>query len=183
MRRIANTSFVPVIVLCFLAALWSLPSASAQRKGEYLTDDEMTLVQDLRRIDNRAMVFLMIAERRLIAVRDPNAQPKGGHMEDFGPLPKGSQVELLDDYRRAVDELMAKLDDEYERTGMTKELYAALTYTKQEITRQLGEIDALKPVLTQPDAGRFASKARESAEQLDEGTTAALSEHAPASKP
>ncbi|HQR39069.1 MAG TPA: hypothetical protein PLF26_11780 [Blastocatellia bacterium] len=171
--------FVTVALVCVVL----VPASSgAQRKGEYITPDEMELVQGIRRIDNRAKVFLKIADRRLVAIQDPASEPKDTRGTSFGPLPSGSQIELLDDYRRAIEELMAKLDDEFERTGMSPELYTALKYTKQEIVRQLGVLDALK--LTQPDADRYAKKARAAAEELDEGTTEALANNpAPAKKP
>jgi hypothetical protein len=158
--------------LALVAAV--VPAASTQRRGEYITDDEMDLVRDIRRIDIRAQVFLKIADRRLVAIADPAAEPKDSMFRKFGALPKGSQIDLLDDYRRAVEELMVKFDDEYERTGMTDDLRKGLEFTVAEVERQMKEMDALKPKLTQEDAPHYLEKALGAARELHDGAKAAL---------
>jgi len=158
----------------FLVAALAPPLGAAQRKGEYITDGEIDLVRDLRRIDNRAQVFLKIADRRLIAIADPTAEPKDSMFRKFGPLPTGSQIDLLDGYRRAVEELMVKFDDEYERTGMTDDLRKGLELTVTEVERQLKEMDALRPKLTQEDAAHYLDKALGAARELHDGAKKAL---------
>jgi hypothetical protein len=169
-----HVRFLLVIGVAVMAAALAAPRAAAQRKGEYITDGEMDLVRDLRRIDSRAQVFLRIADRRLIAIADPTAEPKDSMFRKFGPLPTGSQNDLLDDYRRAVEELMVKFDDEFERTGMTDDLRKALELTVAEVERQVTVLAAVRPKLTQPDADHFADRALGAARELHDGAKKAL---------
>jgi len=174
-RRIATTS-----LLVFLLALLCPGPAAAQRKGEYLTKDEMDLVQDIRKIENRTEVFLKVADRRLIALQGVEYKdPRFGNQ--FGPLPTGSQTELLDDYRQAVEELEIKLDDEFERTGMSDGVVKALTFADTEMDRQIKALEALRPKLTEGDATHYADRAVAAAKEFHDGVKKAL-EQVPAEK-
>lgn len=148
--------------------------ASAQRKGEYLTEGEIDLVREIRLIDHRSEIFLKIADRRLIALTDPAGPTGDSKFKKFGPLPTGSQVELLDDYRRAVEELMVKLDDEFERTGMTAALKKALESSAKEMDRQLGVLASLKTMSTAEDFRSIHRRAVEAASDLRDGARSAL---------
>jgi hypothetical protein len=148
--------------------------ASAQRKGEYLTEGEIDLVREIRLIDHRSEIFLKIADRRLIALTDPAGPTGDSKFKKFGPLPTGSQVELLDDYRRAVEELMVKLDDEFERTGMTAALKKALESSAKEMDRQIGVLATLKTMSTAEDFRSIHRRAVEAASDLRDGARSAL---------
>lgn len=148
--------------------------ASAQRKGEYLTEGEIDLVREIRLIDNRSEVFLKIADRRLIALTDPTGPTGDSKFKKFGPLPTGSPVELLDDYRRAVEELMVKLDDEFERTGMTAALKKALESSSKEMDRQIGVLATLKTMSSAEDFKSIHRRAIEAANDLRDGARSAL---------
>lgn len=148
--------------------------ASAQRKGEYLTEGELDLVREIRLIDNRSEIFLKIADRRLIALTDPTGPTGDSKFKKFGPLPTGSPVELLDDYRRAVEELMVKLDDEFERTGMTAALKKALESSSREMDRQIGVLATLKTMSSAEDFRSIHRRAVEAANDLRDGARSAL---------
>ena len=148
--------------------------ASAQREGEYLTEGEIDLVREIRLIDHRSEIFLKIADRRLIALTDPAGPTGDSKFKKLGPLPTGSQVELLDDYRRAVEELMVKLDDEFERTGMTAALKKALESSAKEMDRQLGVLATLKTMSTAEDFRSIHRRAVEAASDLRDGARSAL---------
>ena len=147
---------------------------SAQRKGEYLTEAELNLVREIRLIDNRSEILLKIADRRLTALTDPAGSTGDSKFKKFGPLPTGSPVELLDDYRRAVEELMVKLDDEFERTGMTTALKKALESSSKEMDRQLGVLATLKATSTAEDFKSIHRRAVEAANDLRDGARSAL---------
>jgi hypothetical protein len=159
-----------------VALLFALAApVAAQRGGDYLTAGELDLVRDVRRIDARAEVFMTVANRRILAIADPTAEPKEKRFgPKYGPLPKGTQVDLLDDYRRTLDELMVKLDDEFERGGLTGDLRKALELVVLETERQTKEIEGLRPKLNEVDADRFARKALEVARELHDGSKRAL---------
>ncbi len=160
---------VLTVVIGSLAA-----GVQAQRKGEYLTEGELNLVRDIRLIDNRSEVFLKIADRRLTALTDPAGPTGDSKFKKFGPLPTGSPVELLDDYRRAVEELMVKLDDEFERTGMTAALKKALESSSKEMDRQLGVLATLKTMSTAEDFASMHRRAVEAASDLRDGARSAM---------
>ncbi len=162
------------LLIVAVALLVGVAPVSAQRRGEYMTEGELDLVRDVRRVDQRAMVFLKVADRRLLTLVDPNAEPKDKMFQKFGPMPKGSQIDLLDDYKRTVEELMVKFDDEYERTGLTNDLRSALEYTATEIDRQLKVLEGLGPKLTQEDAAHYVDRALSAARELRDGTKKAL---------
>jgi hypothetical protein len=152
----------------------------AQRSGEYLTKGEMDLVQDIRLIDNRTEVFLKVADRRLIALQGTEYKdPRFGN--HFGPLPTGSQVELLDDYRKTIEELEVKLDDEFERAGMSDAVIKALLFAEIEIDREIKVLESLQPRLTEGDAAHYAGRALTAAKEFQDGVKKAL-EQAPAEK-
>ncbi len=168
-NALVRTAVAAAMLLTLVA-----PSA-AQRSGDYLTEGELDLVRDVRQIDVRTMIFMTVANRRLLALADPNAEPKEKRFgPKFGPLQKGSQVELLDDYRRTLDELMVKLDDEFERGGLSGDLRKALELVVLETERQMKEIEGLRPKLTEADADRFARRALDVARELHDGSKKAL---------
>jgi hypothetical protein len=163
-----------VLLTAALALLvaWSSP-ALGQRKGDYLTEGELDIVRDVREIDKRADVFLTVADRRLAVLADQAAEPDGRLSKYMGPMPTGSQVELLDDYRHAVEELMIKLEDEFERKGLSAELKKGLEAARDRVAKQIQQIEAIKPKLT-GDAAQFAGKAIEVARELQDGAIKAL---------
>lgn len=159
--------------LALALSLLALSPVAAQRRGEYMTDDELDLARDVRRIDYRAEVFLKIAARRINAL-EGKPETYDSRMITYGPLPKGSQIDLLDDYKRAVEELMVKFDDEFSRTGMTDDLRKALALALPEVERQLKELDGMRGKLSQADADHYVDRAVAAAKELRDGTKEAL---------
>jgi hypothetical protein len=157
-----------------LGALALASPVRAQRRGEYMTDGELDLVRDIRRIDHRVEVFLKVADRRLVALANANGETGDTRFQKFGPLPKGSQIDLLDDYRRTIEELMVKFDDEFERKGVTDDLRKGLELAVPEIDRQLKALEALGPKLTQPDADHYLDRALGAAREFRDGAKKAL---------
>jgi hypothetical protein len=174
----------PRLLVAVVATLVAAAAvAPAQRRGEYMTDDELDLVRDTRRIDHRAEVFLKVAGRRVVALADPKGDTGDTRSLKFGPLPTGSQIDLLDDYRRTVEELMVKFDDEFERTGMTDDLRKGLELAVPEVEQQMKALDALRPKLTQADADHYVERALGAARELRDGAKKALDANpAPAKK-
>lgn len=168
LRACALTLLVSVLFV------FGASTASAQRKGEYLTGSELDLVRENQIIDVRAEIFLKVADRRLVALTEPAGPTGDSRSRKYGPLPSGSPVELLDDYRRTVEELMDKLDDEFERTGMTDTLKKALESSVSEMDRQLAVLAQIKTKSTDPAYASFHRRAVEGATQLRDGARDAL---------
>lgn len=148
--------------------------AAPQRNGDYLSEGELETVRDVQEIHHRTEVFLLIADRRLAVLANPSAEPDGRLSKHMGPLRTGTQAELLDDYRRALDELMVKLEDEFERKGLSENLKKALELTIERTEKQMKQLETLKPSLTSGGATQFAVKAMSVAQELREGARTAL---------
>ena len=146
--------------------------AWAQRKVDYMSEPEQEMARQAQSIDNRAAVYLKIADRRIVALTAPATKLSGREIEHFGPLPTGSERDLLDDYRRAIDELMAKFDDAYDRNGKDPAFQKAVAKSLPEIYRQKRALEALGPGLKTPDAERYLERAIEAASTLAEGLAA-----------
>ena len=170
LRTVGRLTTLVVILGCLASGV------TAQRKGEYLTEGELDLVREIRLIDNRSEIFLKIADRRLTALTDPAGPTGDTRFKKYGPLPTGTPVELLDDYRRTVEELMIKLDDEFERTAMTSALKKALESSVAEMNRQLGVLAQIKSRSNGPAFDSFHRRAVEPATVLRDGAKSALDE-------
>jgi hypothetical protein len=164
----------PSSVLLYLLILALPLTVVAQRGGEYLTDEEVEAVRTAQKIDFRCEVFVKIADRRLLALTNPDAKLTDKEIRIYGALPKGSQVDLLDDYRRTIDEFMEKIDDSFSREGKSKEFVKGMEATRLAVDRQLKELATLRSQLKTPDAVQFCAKAVESAKLLAEGVADVL---------
>lgn len=129
------------------------PARSTQIPGDYLTDEEDQHVREAQKADDRVKVFMKIADRRLaalspapIAATDKKAQEKADLEErQWGAVPKVSRSQLLLHYARAVREVIAKLEDAYERNPKSSSIPKALTLLRDATDRHLQIIRAIEP--------------------------------------
>ena len=110
-----------------------------------------------------------MADRRLLVLADPNATQKEKEEKTWGPLPKGTKLELLNDYKRILEEAEEKLDDAYERGASNKLVPKALAKFKEAVTRQISQLRALAPQLSDPKEKRALADAIEEAETVTKG--------------
>lgn len=150
--------------------------ASAQRGGDYLTEKEIEAVRRAQESDKRAEVFIKIGDRRLLALTDASAEMSDKELEAYGPLPTGSRIDLLDDYRRAIDEFMEKIDDTYQKKGRTPQFTKAMKLTSEGVDRQLKALESLRAQLKDPDDLHYLDRAVASAKLLEEGARGAMAE-------
>src|SRR5437868_1205832 len=115
-----NTSRT-IISLYLLLLIFSIGSGlslfgagAAQGKGDYLNEQEVDRIRDAQEIELRTQVFLFIANRRLKIITGELKTQTKKEEENWGPLPTGTTTEMLDGYRRAISELMDKIDDSFE---------------------------------------------------------------------
>lgn len=98
----------------FLAGIFVFP-ASAQR--DYFTPEEIETIRDAQQIDERIVVLVKAMDRRFevmgVNVSPPkDAKKKGG---DWGPMPTGTQSELIRDIRRIMQKAIDDIDNLSER--------------------------------------------------------------------
>lgn len=153
-----------------LLASLLLASGTAQaQKRDHLTEQEIELVREAQEIDLRIQVFVKAADRRLLVMTDPNAVQKKKEEEVWGPLPKGTRLELLSDYKRILEEAEEKLDDAYERGAKNEKIPKALSKFKEGVTKHIAQLRAFAPQLTDPKEQRALMEAIEEAETVTKG--------------
>lgn len=158
-------SIFRVLCLALVSSSVLFISAQAQtQKRDHLTEEEADLVREFQEIDKRIEVFIKAAERRLLVLVDPNATQKKKEEETWGPLPKGTRLELLQDYKSILEEAEEKLDDWNSRGGKDRLLPKALNKFKEAATRHISQLRALAPQLTDKREQRALAEAIEEAE-------------------
>lgn len=162
------------LTLSLAPTTWSdNPSHSDQNappRRDHLTEQEVELVRSNQEIEMRTEVFIRAAERRLLVLANPQAVQKKKEEEIWGPLPKGTRVELLQDYKRILEELEEKLDDVLNRDARDPALEKALKKAREGATGQLPKLRALKGPLTERAEQRALVEAIEEAELISRAT-------------
>jgi hypothetical protein len=165
-------SIFPTLCLALLSsgALFIASQAQAEKR-DHLTEQEADLVREYQEIDKRIEVFIKAAERRLLVLADPNATQKKKEEETWGPLPQGTKLELLQDYKHILEEAEEKLDDWNSRGGKDNLLPKALNKFKEAATRHIAQLRALQPQLTDKREQRALAEAVEEAEIVTKAST------------
>src|SRR5262245_53768702 len=140
-RRTSRYSLLSLMLLSLMA----VPQA---QQRDHLTEKEDELLREFQVIDKRIDIFIKAADRRLLVLGNPNATQKKGEEETWGPLPKGSKLELILDYKRILQEAEEKMDDGLYR-GKNAALEKALGKFKESALRQIPLLRALTPQLTE----------------------------------
>lgn len=160
----------PLFTACcavFAAAFLLSPFSFAQSgKRDHLTEQETDQVREFQQIDQRIAVFIKAADRRILVLTDPNATQKKKEEETWGPLPTGTKLELLTDYKRILEEAEEKMDDAYQRDGKADFLKKALNKFKEAANRQIPQLRALAPKMTDRKEQRALEEAIEEAETV-----------------
>lgn len=160
---LARYRFLTALLLLLACSLTAL----AQQR-DHLTEMEADLVREAQLIEQRVEVFIRAADRRLLVLANPAATQKKKEEERWGPLPKGTQVELLADYKKILEETMEKLDDAYERKD--PKLEKALEKFKEAAVRQMAELRALAPKMADARAERALQEAIDEANVASKGS-------------
>lgn len=140
---------VPVTLIAWAVLYASFTEAAAQHSGEYLTEKEIEWVREFQEIDARTSVFLYVADRRLKVIT--GAKESAKELETWGPPPTGAKQEMLEAYRRAMNELMDKIEDAYDRNPKAPALKKAVDLLHSATERQLKQLEALRATLTEHD--------------------------------
>lgn len=151
-----------------LLLLWA-GDANAQKR-DHLTEQEADWVREMQEIDKRVEVFVKAADRRLLLLTTPNAIQTKKEEEKWGPLPTGTKIELLQDYKHIYEEVMEKLDDAFERDKKNPLLPKALKKLKEAAEHQLSQLRALAPQMTSKKEQDALAEAMEEAETATKGT-------------
>ncbi len=159
------------LVYIILLSVLVLTIVQAQKaKRDHLTEQEVDLVREYQEIDKRVEIFAKAADRRLLVLTDPNATQKKREEELWGPLPTGSKLELLSDYKRILEEMEEKLDDAFNHDSKDKLLIKAVSRLKDAIGKQIPQLRALESKLTDKREQRALQEAIEEAETVSKAS-------------
>jgi hypothetical protein len=171
MSRFPHSTILRLCLALISSGVMFAASQAQTDKRDHLTEQEVDLVREFQEIDKRTEVFIKAAERRLLVLVDPNAVQKKKEEEVWGPLPKGTKLELLQDYKHILEEAEEKLDDWNNRGGNDKLLPKALSKFKEAATRHITQLRALAPQLTDKREQRALAEAIEEAEIVTKAST------------
>lgn len=151
-----------------IAAVLLIPSAglAKSQKRDHLTEQEVDQVREAQEIDKRIEVFIKAADRRILVLTDPNATQKKKEEETWGPLPTGTKVQLLSDYKRILEEGEEKLDDFFQREPKSDLLRKSLKKFKDAAIKQIPQLRALASKMTDKKEQRALEEAIEEAETV-----------------
>lgn len=135
-------------------------------KRDHLTEKEDELVREVQEIDKRVEVFIKAADRRLLVLGNPNATQKKKEEESWGPLPTGSKLELLQDYKKILEEAEEKLDDSLNRDSKNPLLEKGFKAFVEAAKRQIPALKALAPQLADKREQRALAEAIAEAETV-----------------
>ncbi len=114
--------FVPLASTRVVASNELLRNGFAQR--DHLTEIESDRVREAREIVRRIDVYIVIVERRMLALSDPQAATSRQVVRDaerWGELQTGTPLELLTDMARTLDEAITNIEDAATRPGAVPE--------------------------------------------------------------
>ncbi|RMG50777.1 MAG: hypothetical protein D6723_11720 [Acidobacteria bacterium] len=147
-RKQTGEGIIRAISVIWGLALMGGVIALGQGSLDYMTEQEADRVREAQRIDWRVRVFMKIAERRLMVVESPELEQSKREEARWGPLPVGSAAEMLDQYRRAIEETIINFEDAYDRNPNDKYILKALTIFRQHIEDHLERLRALRSQIT-----------------------------------
>jgi hypothetical protein len=171
MSRFQLSTVLKLCLALVSSGVLFVPSRAQTEKRDHLTEQEADMVREFQEIDKRTEVFIKAADRRLLVLTDPNATQKKKEEEIWGPLPQGTKLELLQDYKHILEEAEEKLDDWSNRGGNDKLLPKALGKFKEAATRHITQLRALAPQLTDKREQRALAEAIEEAEIVTKAST------------
>lgn len=159
-----------VMIKLILALAAMVFVALPAQTRDHLTEQEADMVRLNQVIDKRIEVFIKAADRRLLVLTNPSATQKEKEEEIWGPLPEGSYIELLTDYRKILLEAEEKLDDVLNRDSRNKELDKAIKKFKEAAMKHIAQLKALAPKMTDKREQRALEEAIAEAELVTQAS-------------
>ncbi|HKP72887.1 MAG TPA: hypothetical protein VJT82_08120, partial [Pyrinomonadaceae bacterium] len=136
----------PLALALLVTTLLPSPLAAQNRKREFLTPQEVEMVADTQELDKRSALFVKIAERRLLAITDPQAAAtqQAKDAAAWGELPKGTRADLLSDLARIFDEAIDNIDDVATRAPSSPTLHKSVKKLAEASSRFLSQLTPLR---------------------------------------
>jgi len=153
-----KSALLKSVALSALALLFVLSSNARAQRRDHLTPEEVELVRDNQELDKRTQVFVKAAERRMLAVTNPEefARQSAKDKEKWGEV-KGTRTQLFYDVSKILEEASTNIDDAATHSPDSPLLRKSLYILSEAVGRIL------------PQLAKFREGAQEEAEadQLD----------------
>jgi hypothetical protein len=170
-------------MVAILSMTFASPSARSQASGDYLSQEEADRVRAAQRIDERMKVFMKIADRRLDKLVEPKQvvgkreqKKEEEEAREWGQLADLSRTELLQQYARAIEEAIVKLEDAHERNPKNSAIPKALAILRDATNRHLKTLHSLESEVKSEGEQVALRQALEQAERANQGARAGLQE-------
>ena len=139
-KRTNTTAFILKCLLLSSIALMMTPGMLAR---DFLTDQEIRLMQNVQPIDKRTGVYMDAAAVRLQTAKD---RFEGKESDPGDALEFYSQEEMLEDYYQILEHVMIVVDEAFDepRRRENINIKKALQNLKSAMSRNLGRLAALK---------------------------------------
>lgn len=114
-------------IYAFLSFLFLFTSfaitAEAQKRRDYLSDEEIELVREMQQIDQRIDILVTAIDRRF-AVLNNQPSPIKKNVEAWGAEPKGTRTELISDISKLLQKAVDDIDNlAQNEAGMKSEFF------------------------------------------------------------
>ena len=142
-----RTIIIRFVLSLLLLVLLGNSFAAQTKRREHLTPEETDRVRDAQLADERAKVFVKAAERRFLALTNPNAATSKESVKDvelWGAFPAGTRAELLGDLAGIIDEAINNIDVVAERKPDDKLLPKAVRTLSAGCKRWLPALEAMR---------------------------------------
>jgi len=164
-------SLILGLIFMGLSLIVALAEPLQTKKRDHLTEKEDELVREFQEIDKRIEIYIKAADRRLLVLAKPTATQGKKEEGNWGPLPTGTKLELIQDYKRILEEAEDKLDDLLNRDSKPPGLEKALNKFKEAATRQIPQLRALASQITEKSEQRALAEAIEEAETVTKASS------------
>jgi acyl-CoA reductase-like NAD-dependent aldehyde dehydrogenase len=141
--------YATTCALCICALFASLPAqANNTLKRDHLTEQEVELVREAQALDKRTEVFVHACERRLQAITGApeaaSSKQAQKELDKWGPLPKGTRAELINDLAKILDEAINNIDDVAARDANNPLVPKALRKLASAVNTFLPQINSMR---------------------------------------
>lgn len=173
------------LVLLLQLLLGGLPANALQKPGfkEYLTEDEITKIQDAQEIDLRTKLYMQAAELRLKVAEE---RLNGKESEPGDPMEFYSVEDMLGAYYQIVRSVMISVDDAFQKPGADRaKVVKALKSLKDGTDRALKDLEIIKAIAEEKkleDVWNLTNQALDIARGAHEGAELGLAGQPPETK-
>jgi hypothetical protein len=163
--RLSRCSAPLFFALCLSVSCAARVAAQGHR--EHLTPEEIELVRDNQELDARTGVFIKAAERRLLAVTNPDeaARQTPKDKEKWGEV-KGTRTQLFYDISKILDEAVVNVDDAAEHNPDSPLLRKSLYMLSEAAGRILPQLSKLREGVKSEDEADQLDRAVETAQEI-----------------